>query len=227
MDITFILMVTILPFLSGPYIFLMDTVYPVIPLILGLGMFKKQGSFPGVFLGFVFSFSIFRMLICLLVKITEMQPGTLQSTGAFFLFLSGAALLFPGFTPWNWTENGFKQSAIYSSLLGFLWAFWVGLSKAVFTDYYEPEWVGPIEIYLSFMSSLFPGIILACIGWTLAKIYPADYKDIIQKIIGLLTILVGVMIMFHGITIRTTREELKPKPGPRVQLHELFQLPQQ
>lgn len=225
MDVTFILMITLLPFLSGPYIFLMDMVYPVIPLILGLGMFKKPGSFKGVFFGFVLSFTFFRMLICLIVKISEMQAHTLQSIGAAFLILSGALMISLKFSPWNWTENGFKQSALYSSLLGFLFAFWVGLSKAVFTDYYEPEWVGPIEIYLAIVSSLLPGLLLACFGWGLAKIYPADYKGIIQKLIGLLTIFVGVLILFHGITIRTTREELKPKPGPRVQLHELFDLP--
>lgn len=114
---------------------------------------------------------------------------------------------------------------IYSTFLGFIWSFWVGLSKAVFADYYEPKWIGFLEIYLTFLSCILPGIILVCTNIILSKVYPDKYIPEIERILGYVTLGMALLLTFHIVKIRTPREGLKPEEPPFIPLHEIFHLP--
>lgn len=222
MDIDDLIALTLLPLLFGPIIFWIY-ILPVISVVLGIGTIREKGSLWGIFFGFIVSFTFFRMFISLIVKVSEISFDTLQYVGIFFLFLFGMMMMIPQFSFWNKVENGFEKGAIYSALLGFIWSFWVGLTKAVFADYYEPEWIGFLEIYLTLISSILPGIILVGISFILSKLYPSAYIAKIEKVLGFLTLIIAVLLIFHIFKI-TAREELRPKQPPPVPLRELFHL---
>lgn len=222
--ILFIVVVTVFPLIFGPIIFLSSSFLPIISLVLGLGTIRGKGSLWGLLISFVLSFTFFRLCMSLFVKIADISFETFQYGGIFFLTLFGLMMIFPKYSLWNHMDTGFKKGAVYGALLGFVWSFWVGLFKDVPSDYYEPKWIGPVEIYMAFVSSIVPGIILMAVSYFLSKFYPLKYLGKIEKVLGCLTLLMGVILAFHGITI-SPREGLKPYEPPPVQLHEIFHLP--
>lgn len=224
MDIDDFIFSSILPLISGPIIFLTDTLWPVIPSLLGIGIIQGKGGLWGLFSGFIISFTFFRLFISLIVKLGQISSSTVQYAGFFFLLLFGMIMIFPQIAPWKRVENNFTKGAIYTAFLGFIWAFWVGLSKAVFADYYEPKWIGFFEIYFAFLSSLLPGVIIVCMNLILSKIYPSKSIGTIERILGVFTLCLAMLLIFGFIKIKTPREELKPEEPPPVPLHEIFHL---
>lgn len=223
--IDFFIIVTLFPLLFGPIIFLTDSILPVTPLLLGLGLFQGKDSLKGIVVGFLISFTVFRILISLLVKITEISSNTLQDIGLFFLAVVGIMLLFPAYSPWNLAKGDFLKGALYSAILGFIWSFWVGLSKAVISDYYEPEWIGFPEIYLTIVSSILPCLILMGISFVLSRIYPLNFGAWISRVLGVATLLLALCMALNVVVIKTPREGLKPKSPPPKKLYEIFNLP--
>lgn len=210
MDVGELILLIYLPLIFGGIIFLTDYIVPVIGLILGLGVYR--GSVWQIFFGFLLSFSIFRMALSLLIKVEEIPIETVHTIGSWLLLLIGLLLIF--LKPRAW---------VYAVLLGFIWSFWVGLSKAVFADYYEPKWIESLEVYLTLMSSLLPAIILAAIGFILSKLYPAAYP--IEKGAGIVSVVIALLMLFHVVTIKSPREGLRPKEPPPQTLKEIFNLP--
>lgn len=110
MDLGDLILLLYLPFMFGPVIFMTDTIFPVLSLLFGLGAFREKGSKWGIFFGFLASFAFFRIVITLLVKVSEISFATLQYFGFFFLVLMGLMMLIPLFSFWNKFENAFSKA---------------------------------------------------------------------------------------------------------------------
>lgn len=213
---------TFFPLIFGLVIFVTNSILPVISFIFGLGTIRGKRSLWGLFLSFVVSFTFFRILLSVIVKETEISFNTLQDGGIFFLTLFGMMWILPQFSLWHRVEDDFQKGIVYGGLLGFLWSFWVGLFKAIPSDYYEPKWIGFLEIYLTLISSIGPGILLVGIGFILSKLYPNQHIRTIEKGLGFLALLISVLLMLHILTI-TPREGLKPKEPAPIPLYKLFE----
>lgn len=214
----------VFPLLYTPYVFV-HYAFPVLPIILGLGLYHEKGNTLGIFLSFVASFSFFRLLFCLIVKLAALSPHVLPFIGIFFLIFFGLFLIFPQYAPWNKLEDSLQKGALYNASLGFIWSFWIGLYKEIFTDYYEPKWIGAPEIYLTLISSVSIGIVLVGLSIFLSKIYSKKYFQKIQRVLGLLTILTAILLSFNLVKM-PFREELRPEEPPPKSLSEIFNLPQ-
>jgi threonine/homoserine/homoserine lactone efflux protein len=212
-DISFFLMITILPFISGPIIFVISII-PVVGLILNLGSLRGKGSLKGIFWGFVTSFTLFRLLISSFVKMSEISLANLQIIGIIFLIFMALLMVNP---PWQRLESGFKRGFAYSALLGFVWSFWVGISKAVFSDDFDPKQITFLVAYITFMSCLLPGFILVLTTFVLSKL------PTMQRFLAAVTIVIAVLLLFHVVEV-APREGLKPKEPPPKTLKEIFNL---
>lgn len=205
-DLQIFLIATIFPLMFGAII-MITSIAPVAAPIFGFGLFQDQ---KGMFLGFILSFSFFRILISGVVKLFEMPLSLLEYIGIFFLILFGLLMI-----RYSW------KAIPYSICLGFIWAFWVGLFKDLPGDDNTIRRIDLFVIYTTSLSSIVPGIALSIIGWILSKIYPTKYRVQIQKVLGYLTVITAILLLFHLLPV-APRQGIKPAEPPPVPLHKLF-----
>lgn len=184
----------IFPLAYGSVIFVSDPLIPVVAIILAISIFREKASGWVIFLSFVASFTVFRILISYAVEIMGISLETLQYVGLFFLTLFGLMMIFPQYALWNKVENPSLKGSIYTILLGFIWSFWVGIFHDFPTDYYEPKW---LVLFSTLFSSIAPGIILVL----LANYLPSAPYIQVKRTYGIATIIIAMLLLSGIITI--------------------------
>jgi threonine/homoserine/homoserine lactone efflux protein len=154
------LIATWFPLLLGVAIFFSYAVVPVIPLLWGLGTIQGKGSSWGVFLGFIGSFTFFRIFFSGIIYLFKIPIDYFQFVGAPILALIGLMMLIPRYSIWIREKSNFNQGLIYSLVLGFVWSFWVGLFTLLPSDNFDIKRIDLLVIYTTFVSAIIPALFL-------------------------------------------------------------------
>ncbi|MDA3956281.1 cytochrome c biogenesis protein DipZ [Oceanispirochaeta sp.] len=201
-------------FLSGIVTILSPCILPVLPIVLSGSVGGKRRPL-GVVLGFITSFSAFTLLLSSLVQFLNIPPDSLRIAAVVLLVLFGTVMIVP------WLRTQFEvfaskmtsRSGIKRSSSGFFGGFMVGISLGLVWT----PCVGPIMasvISLAITQSVDGASVLIILAYSLGTSIPmfiimmGGRKVInrfprlsrnpkrIQKIFGVLMILVGVSIAF-------------------------------
>lgn len=202
------LIATWFPLLLGIIIFFTYAVVPVIPLLLGLGTIQGKGSSLGIFLGFISSFTFFRIFFSGIIYLFKIPIDYFQFVGAVFLALVGLMMLTSRYYIWMREKSGFNQGLIYSVLLGLVWSFWIGLFTLLPSDNFDIKEIDLLVIYTTFISAIGPAFLLLVLQKIFSKLYPQKYMMTIEKILGALLSVISILLLFHLIPI-SLREGIK------------------
>lgn len=204
-------------FLAGFVTILSPCILPVLPIVLSSGLTGGHRRPLGVVTGFVLSFTLFTLFLSQLVKLTGIPGDFLRSFSVIIIIFFGASLLLPNFQSVMekfFTKLSSAVSPRASKGSGFIGGFILGLSLGLIWT----PCVGPIiasVITLAATSSVTSGAILITFSYSLGTAVPMfavvyggrklflkvpwllKNTGNIQKIFGILMILVAVGIFFN------------------------------
>lgn len=169
--------------------------------------FAFRGSSWGIFLGFICSFTFFRIFFTGIIYLFKIPFDDFQYVGVVFLALIGLVLISRYYT-WIRGKSSFNHGLIYSVLLGFVWSFWVGLFTLLPSDIFDIKQIDLLVIYTTFISAIAPALVLVILQKILSKLYPQRYMTAIEKIFGVLLLVISILLIFHFIPI-SIRERIK------------------
>lgn len=199
-------------FLSGIVTILSPCILPVLPIVLSGSVGGKRRPF-GVILGFIASFSIFTLALSTLVRVLSIPPDALRILAVVLITGFGLVMIIPklsnGFERFasritssrqkKTTSEGFTGGLITGLSLGLVWTPCVGpiMASVISLAITQSVDSGTIFIILAYsLGTSIPMLAIMIGGRKIIKRFPvlAKNPDKIQKLFGVLMILVGLSI---------------------------------
>lgn len=198
-------------FLSGIVTILSPCILPVLPIILSGSVGGKRKPL-GVVLGFIFSFSLFTLLLSTLVQALSVPPDTLRAVAVAVIIIFGAVLVIPplqkGFEllasravsrTKNKQHSGFGGGLLVGSSLGMLWTPCVGPIMASVISLAVSQQVdgGSVVIVLAYSAGTsIPMFGIMAGGRKLLNRFPKLTANTgkIQRVFGVIMIVAGLSI---------------------------------
>jgi cytochrome c biogenesis protein CcdA/thiol-disulfide isomerase/thioredoxin len=201
-------------FLSGIVTILSPCILPVLPIVLSGSVGGKTRPF-GVVAGFVISFSVFTLALSGLVQALGIQPDSLRVAAVVLITLFGLVMVIPqlrrgfehiasrisGRNLNRAPSRGFSGGLIVGFSLGLVWTPCVGpiIASVISLAITQRVDGGAVFIILAYsLGTSLPMLAVMFGGRSLLKRVPGLAKNSsgIQRVFGVLMILVGIAIGF-------------------------------
>jgi len=201
-------------FLSGIVTILSPCILPVLPIVLSGSVGGRTRPY-GVILGFIASFSVFTLALSSLVRALNIPPDALRSAAVALLLSFGCIMLFPWLRQKfeiaasrmirnrrnRKSSNGLAGGLIVGMSLGLVWTPCVGpiIASVISLAVTQSVDGGAIAIILAYsLGTSIPMLAIMLGGRRLIRRFPllTGNTERIQKVFGVLMILVGLSIGF-------------------------------
>jgi cytochrome c biogenesis protein CcdA/thiol-disulfide isomerase/thioredoxin len=211
-------------FLSGIVTILSPCILPVLPIVLSGGIGKGKAKPIGIVTGFVISFTVFTLALTAIVSAFGVSPDVLRIVAVIVIVLLGCVMLVPRLgimferlatrvaslgRKKNFTKTdapvsmlaGFRSGLLVGSSLGLVWTPCVGPIMASVIALALTQKVDGGAFFITLAYSLGTAISMFAIiiaGRTLIEKVRVFAKNTatIQKVFGVLMILVGISVAF-------------------------------
>jgi cytochrome c biogenesis protein CcdA/thiol-disulfide isomerase/thioredoxin len=210
-------LIILFAFISGIVTILSPCILPVLPIILSgsFGSGENQGKAKpvGIILGFVFSFTLFTLLLSSIVRVSGISADALRFVSIFVIFVFGVTMLIPQFqilleqlfsrlsalTPNAGKKDGLFGGVLLGLSLGLLWSPCVGPILASVITLAVTGRAGIESLLITFAYSLgtaIPMFLIMIGGQKLMSKFSFIKQNtgMIQKAFGILMILTALAI---------------------------------